>query len=52
MELLEYIFCCVFITIFILAFTCAASYGLMWFIRLIIITIRAWKKEDGRIKHK
>lgn len=48
MELLEYIFCCIFIAIITLALGCLAIYGLMWFVRLIITTIRKWRKEDGK----
>jgi hypothetical protein len=47
-ELLEYIFCCIFIAAMTLAFICLAIYGLMWFIRLVVTTIRKWRKEDGK----
>lgn len=46
MATLEYIFCCIFIGILSLAFLLAAIYGLMWYVRLIIATMKKWRKED------
>lgn len=47
MGTLEYIFGCIFIGAICLAFVLAVIYGLMWYIRLIIDTVKKWRAENG-----
>lgn len=47
MATLEYIFCCIFIGALCLANVLCVIYGLMWYVRLIIATVKKWRAEDG-----
>lgn len=48
MATLEYIFCCIFIGVIALGLVLAFIYGLMWYVRLIITTVKKWRAEDGK----